>query len=76
MIDEQASAEKQREVADKLRQMARQTQTGARGELFDLAGRLDRMAEATTPAMATGSRISGKVISSRAIALPASTARY
>jgi hypothetical protein len=46
------------------------------GELFDLAGRLDRMAEETTPTVAAGSRTSGKAISSMATALPASTARY
>jgi hypothetical protein len=67
---------RKREIADKLRQMARQTQTGVRGELFDLAGRLDRMTEATTPTLAAGSRTSGKAISSMATALPASTARY
>ena len=47
MSDEQeASAGHYREIAEKIRQLARQTTIPeAREELFDLADRLDRMAE-------------------------------
>ena len=44
--EEQGSDKHLREIAEKVRQLARQTQLPeARDELFDLADRLDRMAE-------------------------------
>jgi len=45
--DEQPESDKHlREIADKVRQLARQTRlTDAREELFDLAERIDRMAD-------------------------------
>jgi len=46
MTDDQASAENLREIAAKIRDLARQTWIAeAREELFDLADDLDRMAE-------------------------------
>jgi hypothetical protein len=47
--DRQRDNENLREIAEKVRDLARQTWIAeARGELFDLADRLDRMAEAVT----------------------------
>jgi hypothetical protein len=44
--DEQASSEHYSEIADKIRQLARQTEIAEiRKELLDLADRLDRMAK-------------------------------
>jgi hypothetical protein len=44
--EQQAGEEHLREIAEKVRDLARQTQIPeAREELFDLADRLDRMAE-------------------------------
>jgi len=46
MTDDQASAENLREIAAKIRDLARQTWIAeAREELFDLTDDLDRMAE-------------------------------
>jgi hypothetical protein len=44
--DQQASDEHLREIAEKIREIARQTSIPqAKEELFDLADRIDRMAE-------------------------------
>jgi len=46
--EEQAGGDHLREIADKVRQLARQTHIPeVREELFDLADRLDRLAETT-----------------------------
>jgi hypothetical protein len=46
--EQQASEEHYREIAEKIKQLARQTRIAeAREELFDLADQLDRMAELT-----------------------------
>jgi hypothetical protein len=46
MTDGQASDEHLREIAEKIRELARQTRIAeARKKLFDLADNLDRMAE-------------------------------
>jgi len=48
---QQANGHHLREIAEKLRRLARQTQLAeAREELFDLADRLDRMAGSAKPA--------------------------
>jgi hypothetical protein len=53
--EQQASAGHYREIAEKIRQLARQARIPeAQQELFDLADRLDRMADLARPARGRG----------------------
>jgi hypothetical protein len=53
--EQQASAGHYREIAEKIRQLAQQARIPeAQQELFDLADRLDRMADLARPARGRG----------------------